>query len=90
MLEQNTHRHSQSEQTFSKEAPHLTELQEPNADEARDLERKTGDWSVYAYYFKVIGWHQFSVFVFFAALHAVASSFSSASATIWSKEKFLS
>jgi hypothetical protein len=73
---------SQSEQTVSKEPLDLTELQEPDIDEVQDLERKTGDWSVYAYYFKVIGLLRFSVFVFFAALQAFTSSFSSMSTII--------
>jgi hypothetical protein len=60
-----------------KELMELEELEGPNVDDVRDLERKTGDTKVYRYYFETIGFSKFSVFIFFAALNAFSDGFKS-------------
>jgi hypothetical protein len=46
-------------------------------DEARDLDRNTGDLEIYSYYLRYVGAFPLLVFVFFAALNTISGSFSS-------------
>jgi len=46
-------------------------------DDAKDLDRNTGDWKIYSYYFRHIGVVPLLVFVLFAALNTFSGAFGS-------------
>jgi hypothetical protein len=69
---------SNNEESNTKDQLDLAELEGAKPHEVEDLSRKPLDLPVYNYYFKAIGVVRFSIFLFFAALQAFASSFSSA------------
>jgi hypothetical protein len=72
--DQNAHKKQESNIV---EADLLPELEGAEPDEVEDLSRRPLDLLVYKYYFKSIELLKFSIFLFFAALQAISSSFSS-------------
>lgn len=45
-------------------------------DKLHDLTRATGDWDIYNYYFRSIGWRKLSTFLAFVIVHVFCSTFS--------------
>jgi hypothetical protein len=76
VLEVNSYRETNAEEEELKKSLSLEELEGPDKDEVQDLDRKTGDKTVYKYYLKSIGARKLSVFIFFAVLSTFSGSFS--------------
>ncbi|KAK5992013.1 ABC multidrug transporter B [Cladobotryum mycophilum] len=66
--------------------PKLSSVQDTSAEvseanEVEDISRGTGDLAVYRYYFKAVGWWNFSIFLASVLIHVLGNSFSQ----IWLK-----
>jgi hypothetical protein len=77
VLEVDSHGESNGKEEGFKESLSLEELEGPDVDEVQDLDRKTGDTTVYKYYLNAIGASKLAVFLLFAVLNTSSDSFSS-------------
>jgi ATP-binding cassette, subfamily C (CFTR/MRP), member 1 len=72
------------------EIPTQTEpFKTENEEEIEELNRQTGDFAVYKYYFASIGWLTTTVFFAFVVLYGVASKMTEFLVTFWTKATIL-
>ncbi|KAH8885459.1 putative ATP-binding cassette transporter [Thozetella sp. PMI_491] len=72
-------------QAQASESPKKLPFQTPKATDREDLKRKTGDFSLYSYYFRSIGWPKALIYLFFVILEIFGDIFGQIWLKMWSE-----